>query len=108
MKHYAAFKSARERYISRREEILNNFLRIFHYGCCTVHTRFEPWRGASYAAIWFNISNVLKNSFKFKDLGSELGWARSVFSCQVFYNEIVGAGHSALADFTVKNGLQID
>ena len=29
MKHHAAVQSARERYISRREEILNNFLRIF-------------------------------------------------------------------------------
>ena len=32
MKHYAAFQSARERYISRREEILNNFLTLFHTG----------------------------------------------------------------------------
>ena len=29
MKHHAAVQSARERYISRREEILSNFLRIF-------------------------------------------------------------------------------
>ena len=29
MKHHAAVQSVRKRYISRREEILNNFLRIF-------------------------------------------------------------------------------
>ena len=29
MNHHAVVQSARERYISRREEILNNFLRIF-------------------------------------------------------------------------------
>ena len=29
MKHHATVQSARERYISRREEILNNFLTLF-------------------------------------------------------------------------------
>ena len=48
MKHHATVQSARERYISRFEEMLNNFLRIFHDGCCTVHARFEPGRDASY------------------------------------------------------------
>jgi len=48
MKHHAAVQSARERYISRREEILNKFLRIFSRRgcCCTVHEWFEPWRDA--------------------------------------------------------------
>ena len=48
MKHQAAVQSARERYISRREDILNNFLRIFHDGWSTGHARFEPGRDASY------------------------------------------------------------
>ena len=42
MKHHVAVKSARERYISRREEIPNNFLRIFArrlmYWSCTLLT----------------------------------------------------------------------
>ena len=38
MKLNAAVQSARERYISRREEILNNFLRIFH--CTTAVVPF--------------------------------------------------------------------
>ena len=32
LKHHAAVQSAREGYISRRAEILNNFLRTFHDG----------------------------------------------------------------------------
>ena len=48
MKHHAVVQSARERYISRREEILNNFLRIiFTTAVNKVHARFEPWRDAS-------------------------------------------------------------
>ena len=44
MKHHAAVQSARERYISCREEMLNNFLRIFSR---RLLYRSQPWHDAS-------------------------------------------------------------
>ena len=39
VKHHAAVQSARKRYISRRVEILNNFLRIFFTTAAVPFTR---------------------------------------------------------------------
>ena len=64
MKHHAAvqtLQSTRKRYISRLNETLSNFLRIFFTAAvCTVQTRFEPRRDASYEyrMMYFHMNNV--------------------------------------------------
>ena len=65
VKHHAAVQSARKRYISRRVEILNNFLRIFFT------TAAVPFTRALNRGVMLHMSKIMrKKMFKAKVVGN--------------------------------------